>query len=145
MSVEIPSEENHYDLVELDRAGVNDLDLGQVVDYFSRYTISFIEEPEQERLRLMQHADILGEHYRPTVAGLLIFGINPERYVLGSSVSFAHFAGREITMENLGFVDKLGRGLPMVCQEARKLGHRVEFEESGQEFKVVLPLTNIHI
>ena len=48
-------------------------------------------------------------------------------------------------MENLGFVDKLGRGLPMVCQEARKLGHRVEFEESGQEFKVVLPLTTIHI
>ena len=43
-------------------------------------------------------------------------------------------------MENLGYVDKLGRGLPMVCQEAKKLGFGVRFEESGEEFRVLLPL-----
>jgi ATP-dependent DNA helicase RecG len=43
-------------------------------------------------------------------------------------------------MENLGYVDKLGRGLPMVCQEAKKLGFEVQFEESGEEFRVLLPL-----
>lgn len=43
-------------------------------------------------------------------------------------------------MENLGYIDKLGRGLPMVWQEARKLGEQVEFIESGEEFRVILPL-----
>jgi ATP-dependent DNA helicase RecG len=43
-------------------------------------------------------------------------------------------------MENLGYVDKLGRGLPMVWQEARKLGQTVQFIESGEEFKVILSL-----
>jgi ATP-dependent DNA helicase RecG len=43
-------------------------------------------------------------------------------------------------MENLGYVDKLGRGLPMVCSAAKKLGTNVEFQESGDEFRVTLPL-----
>ncbi len=41
-------------------------------------------------------------------------------------------------LENMRYVDKLGRGLPMVCQEVEKLNRRVEFEEIGEEFKVVL-------
>jgi ATP-dependent DNA helicase RecG len=43
-------------------------------------------------------------------------------------------------MENLGYVDKLGRGLPMVCRAAKKLGTNVEFQESGDEFRVTLTL-----
>jgi ATP-dependent DNA helicase RecG len=45
-------------------------------------------------------------------------------------------------MENLRYVDKLGRGLPMVCAEAKKLGKVVKFEEIGIEFKVTLPFGN---
>lgn len=43
-------------------------------------------------------------------------------------------------MENLGYMDRLGRGLPMVVREASKLGCQVQFEESGEEFRVTLPL-----
>ena len=63
----------HYDLVELERAKISDLDMGQVAEYFTRYHISFLEESEEERQRLMLHADILGQNKKPTVAGLLIF------------------------------------------------------------------------
>lgn len=42
-------------------------------------------------------------------------------------------------MENLGYMDKLGRGLPMVCQEAKKLNTDVIFEDSGETFRVTLP------
>ena len=69
----------HYDLVELDKAKISDLDMGQVAEYFTRYHISFLEESEEERHRLMLNADILGQNYKPTVAGLLIFGLSPER------------------------------------------------------------------
>jgi ATP-dependent DNA helicase RecG len=241
----------HYDSVEIDRARVTDLDLGQVGEYFTRYNLSFFDEPEAERLRLMTHADLLGENGRPTLAGLLIFGLAPERLLPQSGISFAHFAGTELTadlldkqniygplprqvegalaaiktnlrtpstiagarrvegahypdrvfrelvvnacvhrnysivgstirvfvfddrlevispgrlpntvtveklpvgtsfarnpilvrlMENLGYVDKLGRGLPMVWQAAQKLGQQVTFMESGEEFRVILPL-----
>ena len=41
-------------------------------------------------------------------------------------------------MENLGYMDKLGRGLPMVCQEAKKMGKQIRFIDEGEEFKVVL-------
>lgn len=43
-------------------------------------------------------------------------------------------------MENMGYVDRLGRGLPMVCQEADRLGLKVHFQESGEGFRVVLGL-----
>lgn len=43
-------------------------------------------------------------------------------------------------MENLGYVDRLGRGLPMVCQEAEKISKSVTFDESGEEFRVTLDL-----
>lgn len=243
----------HFDTVEVARATVNDLDLGQIGQYFTRYNISFFEEPEAERLRLMTHADLVGESERPTVAGMLVFGLAPERLLPQSGIDFAHFAGNKLTadlldkqnitgslpqqverglaaiksnlrtpstiigarrvdaarypdrvfrellvnacvhrnyniqgsnirvflfddrlevispgrlpntvtieklpvgtsfarnpvlvrlMENLGYVDKLGRGLPMVWQEARKLGQQVEFIESGEEFRVILPLPN---
>jgi hypothetical protein len=32
----------------------------------------------------------------------------------------------------------IGRGLPMVCQEAKKLGKQIRFVDEGEEFKVVL-------
>jgi ATP-dependent DNA helicase RecG len=41
-------------------------------------------------------------------------------------------------MENLRYIDKLGRGLPMVCREAEKLKREVTFTEVGEEFQVVL-------
>ena len=241
----------HYDLVELDKAGIKDLDMGQVAEYFTRYHLSFLEEPEEEQHRLMLNADILGRNFKPTVAGLLIFGLSPERIFPASGISFVHFSGRDIAeelidkknifgklplqvenclaaikanlltgstlrgakrvealsypdtvyrelvvnacvhrnysirgsniriflfqdrmefispgrlpntvsieklpvgtsyarnpilvrfMENLGYVDKIGRGLPMVCRAAEKIGTQVKFEESGEEFRVTLPL-----
>jgi ATP-dependent DNA helicase RecG len=41
-------------------------------------------------------------------------------------------------MENLRFIDKLGRGLPMVYREAVTHGRQVIFEEVGEEFRVTL-------
>ena len=41
-------------------------------------------------------------------------------------------------MENLRYIDKLGRGLPMVYNTARYHHKKVTFEEFGEEFRVVL-------
>lgn len=245
----------HYDITEAGRAKITDLDMGQIGEYFSRYNISFFEESEAERIRLLKCTDMLTEQGKPTLAGLLLFGMAPERILFQSGISFAHFEGNEIAaelldkktvggplprqadgtvaaiktnlripstisgvrriespsypdyvfrelvvnacvhrnysiyganirvflfsdrlevispgrlpntvtieklpvgtsvarnpvlmrvMENLGYVDKLGRGLPMVWQEAKKLGQEVRFIETGEEFRVILPLPESH-
>lgn len=43
-------------------------------------------------------------------------------------------------MENLRYIDKLGRGLPMVYRTATNANKHVEFLELGEEFRVALEL-----
>lgn len=241
----------HYDLIELETASERDLNYSEISDYFTRYQIHFTEESEDEKRRLIQASDILGKRLHPTVGGLLIFGIAPERYLPQAGIAFAHFKGKEIDadlldkknfggtlarqvdnalaainanlpiastlqgakrvesphysdkvfrellvnacvhrnysitgsqirvflfqnriefmspgrlpntvsveklsvgtsfarnpllvrfMENLGYMDKLGRGLPMVYREAKKLNRNIDFIDEGEEFKVILEL-----
>ncbi len=63
--------------------------------------------------------------------------VSIEKLAVGTS--FARNPMIVRVMENMGYMDKLGRGLPMVCQEAKKMGLNVLFEESGEEFRVTLP------
>ncbi len=239
----------HFDLTGVETTGIKDLNLAKIADYFQRYDIDITQEESQENL--LCNTDILTDNGEVTVAGLLLFGIQPQRYLRNSSISFAHYSGlrpdselidrqgiegnldyqveaalsvirnnlrnpsviqgarrvelepsypekvyRELLvnacvhrnyaisgsrirvlmfddrmefispgrlpntvtidklkrgvsyavnpvilkfMENLRYIDKLGRGLPMVCHEAEKLGRQVSFAELGEEFQVVLP------
>ncbi len=43
-------------------------------------------------------------------------------------------------MENMDYMDKPGRGLPMVYDEAAKLNRVPDFQEVGEEFRAVLYL-----
>ena len=242
----------HYDLTEAERTSLKDLDLSKIDDYFNRYDIDFINEKESERLILLKNTDIVTSKNKLTIAGLLIFGINPQRYLHNASISFAHFEGNKISdklidkqiikgtlanqidrtlavinnniqeksiienskrkiinktyenyvfkelitnacihrnysisgsairifmfdnriefispgllpntittekliagvsfainpvivkfMENLRYIDKLGRGLPMVYQQAKLRNKKILFQEIGEEFKVILYL-----
>ena len=240
----------HFDRCGVPTASAKDLNMTALDRYFRRYEIEFSEEPEDEKESLLVNTDILTEERQATVAGLLIFGMDPSRHLPQCGISFAHFAGEEIDgelidrqnldrtldyqvttglaviknnilapstisgtrredtfasipdkvfrellvnacvhrnysiagskirvfmfddriefispgrlpntvtverlkagvsyavnpvivkfMENLRFVDRLGRGLPMVYREMKKIGGRVDFREIGEEFKVTL-------
>lgn len=240
----------HYDLTAVEHTSIKDINLTAIDQYFSRYNIDFTQESEEEKIQLLQNTDILSANGKATVAGLLIFGINPQRYLYNGSISFAHFQGNTISdklidkqiiggtlpnqidrtvailknniqqpsniennkrvatkpfykdlvfrelvtnacvhrnyaisgsairiflfddrieftspgrlpntvtieklkvgvsfsinpvivkfMENLRYIDKIGRGLPMVYQTAKQLGKTVKFKELGEEFSVIL-------
>lgn len=241
----------HYDLVPLQQTTAMQLDFSAIEAYFSRYHINFGGESEIEKMRLLAASDITDNQGKPTIGGLLVFGISPEKVLHQAGIAFAHFDGQEMgselidkktlggnlprqvdnaqaaikanvrigstidgvkrtetphypdkvfrellvnaavhrnysitgsqirvflftdrmevispgrlpntvsieklsvgtsfarnpllvrLMENLGYMDRLGRGLPMVCQEAKKLNKRIHFEESGEEFRVSLEL-----
>lgn len=89
----------HYDSVGIEKTSIADLNLTKIDNYFSRYQIDFKNESEEERLRLLSNTDILNESGNATVAGILIFGINPQRHLYNAGISFAHFKGREIDEE----------------------------------------------
>ncbi|MCU0289490.1 MAG: putative DNA binding domain-containing protein [Acidobacteria bacterium] len=242
----------HFDANGVEGTSFIDLNLAKIDSYFNRYEIDFSHESEAEKISLLKNTDILDKEGKVTIAGLLIFGINPQRYLYNAGISFAHFNGNEITadlidkqnidntidfqvdtafaviknnllqpstivgtkrinsrfiysdkvfrellinacvhrnyaisgsrirvflfsdrieflspgnlpntvtiekmragvsyavnpiivkfMENLRYIDKLGRGIPMVCKEVEKNNKEIIFKELGEEFKVILYL-----
>ena len=238
----------HYDATAVQRTSIVDLNLAALDRYFSQY--GFDLSAENDKPRILANADVMTENGEATVAGLLLFGINPQRHLPYAGISFAHFTGDEITedlidkqviegglgfqvdsalavlrnnlqrpsriqgsrtedasfqypdkvfrellvnavihrnyaitgsrirvqlftdriefispgrlpnsvsiaklsmgvsyaanpiivkfMENMRYMDRLGRGLPMVWQTARKHQREIRFEELGEEFRVIL-------
>ena len=212
--------------------------------------MDFSQEEHPENL--LKNTDILTDNLQVSVAGLLVFSLNPQKFMPNACISFAHFSGDEITeelidkqtitgtldyqvntalaviknnrqmpsfikdgkteqnrfnypdkvfrelvvnacvhrnyaisgsririfmfsnriefispgklpntitieklsygvsysinpvivkfMENLRYIDKLGRGLPMVYKIAKDNHKQIKFEEIGEEFKVTLEL-----
>lgn len=240
----------HYDSIAIENSNIKQLNLSKISQYFDNYQVDFSSEEQPENL--LKNTDILTEHYQVTIAGLLVFGLNPQKWLPSACISFAHFSGNEITeqlidkqvingtldyqidtalaiiknnclspslingtktesqkflypdkvfrellvnacvhrnyaisgsririfmfdnrmefispgklpntvtieklrygvsysinpiivkfMENLRYIDKLGRGLPMVYKIAQQNAKSVKFEEIGEEFKVTLEL-----
>jgi ATP-dependent DNA helicase RecG len=44
-------------------------------------------------------------------------------------------------MSNLRYIDKMGRGIPMIIRELDKIGLKIEFEEVGYEFVATIYLS----
>ena len=51
----------------------------------------------------MANTDILGENHCPTLEGLLVFGLAPERFLPPSGLVFAHFSG---TIHTADLIDR---------------------------------------
>ncbi len=118
----------HYDLTPVEKTSIKDLNIPRISSYFHRnYPI------HGARIRIRQFADRI-EFISP---GRLPNTVTIEK--LKSGVSYAVNPVILKFMENLRYIDKLGRGIPMVCLEAAKLGAAPVFEETGEEFQVTLP------
>ncbi|MEI6708287.1 MAG: ATP-binding protein [Methylococcales bacterium] len=85
----------HYDAVPVASASMNDLNMAALDAFFSSYGIEFSREEDSARRTLLLNTDILANTGEPTVGGLLMFGINPTRYLPQSGILFAHFNGNE--------------------------------------------------
>ena len=59
---------------------------------------------------------------------------------LRSGVSYASNPVLLKFMDNLRYIDRLGRGFPMIYREMERLGKEISVAELGEELRVVLPL-----
>jgi len=240
----------HYDAMHVENTSIKQVNLNKITEYFDNYQVDFSTEEHPENL--LKNTDILTDSLKMSIAGLLIFALNPQKFMPDACISFAHFSGNEITeelidkqtitgtldyqidtalaiiknniqrpslienaktastkfiypdkvfrelvvnacvhrnyaisgsririfmfdnriefispgrlpntvtieklsygvsystnpiivkfMENLRYIDKLGRGLPMVYKIAKENHKKIKFEEIGEEFKVTLEL-----
>ncbi|WP_394200975.1 RNA-binding domain-containing protein [Marinagarivorans algicola] len=86
----------HVDANPVAGAGIKDLSLSSLDQYLTRYDLSLADDADHTAL--LQNMDILTAE-EPTIAGLLLFGINPQRFLPNACVSYAHFAGNTIDAE----------------------------------------------
>ena len=91
---------NKFDETAVVGASLEDLDLQEVekhLDYASRSNRYAGEARDVHEFLLEQRAAVNdGASLVPTVAGLLIFGRSPQRYLPHATVSLAHYHGNEI-------------------------------------------------
>ena len=84
----------HFDALPVEGTSEKSIDYGAVDEYFSRYEVDF--ENNDDRQRTLLNSDILCENLQTSYAGLLVFGVNPQKYCPFAGLSFAHFKGSEI-------------------------------------------------
>lgn len=87
----------HYDAIGIENTSIKNINLNKITEYFDNYQLDFAHEERPENL--LKNTDILTENEQLTVAGLLIFSLNPQKFMPNACISFAHFAGDEITEE----------------------------------------------
>ena len=87
----------HYDRLGVDSTSIKDLNFSKIDNYFDRYQIDFSHEDDPQRILI--NTEILDDEGLTTIAGLLVFGLNPQRYLTDACISFAHFSGTTISDE----------------------------------------------
>ncbi len=98
----------HFDSTTVQGARLSSVNKSLLDQYLAQYNVSLADEPDESIL--LRNMDIMdGDNL--TMAGLLIFGINPQRYFSNACISYAHFVGEEISDE---LIDKqvIGGTLP---------------------------------
>ena len=85
----------HFDATGVPKTTITDLNWAKLDQFFSQYGVDFSNESDKERLLI--NTDLMTSEGEITVAGLLVFGINPQKFLYNASISFAHFAGNSVS------------------------------------------------
>jgi ATP-dependent DNA helicase RecG len=85
-----------YDEIEITRASLTDMDL----DYAKKFLNEFfkLDVRDEELLRYLINIKALSRNEKPTLAGLLFFGLNPQFYIPYARVVTAYIKGEDISI-----------------------------------------------
>jgi len=112
----------HYDIAPLDSTSILDLDERKLNQYWQNYyDIDYRQLEEPDRFQLLRNADILSQNDLATVGGLLIFGVEPQRQLWQSAITFAVFDGVDLTEELLDKQEIIGTLPELILQTTAKV------------------------
>ncbi len=112
------SESLYYDETPLPRLGLSDLDLDAFDAYLDR---TGQLELKDEPARLLRNWGLISDGH-PTVAGMILFGREPQRHLPFAQINAARFTGTDPAFEPLDRKDITGRLLDLV-DDARRFLH----------------------
>jgi len=84
----IKQEENNA----VDGTSSKNLNLTKIADYFQRWDVD-IAADQEDLENLLMNTDIISSDGRLTVGGLLVFGMQPQRFLQNGCISFSHYHG----------------------------------------------------
>jgi len=87
----------HYDIIGVSQTSIKSLNLSIVSEYFKNFDIDFENQTDEDRIKLLTNTDIINQTGEVTISGLLVFGIQPERYLYQSGITFVHYRGLDVT------------------------------------------------
>ena len=87
----------HFDATSVPGTELKDLNLTKLDQYFAQYSFDFSSEEDKERV--LANIDVMSDKGEVTVAGLLMFGINPQKWLHFAEISYAHFSGTAVGSE----------------------------------------------
>ncbi len=87
----------HHDITGVQRTSIKTLNFNIISRYFKPYEIDFENENETGKYNLLTNTDILTTTGEVSLAALLVFGINSNRYLPQSGVTFVHYNGNDVT------------------------------------------------
>jgi len=84
-----------YDEIEIVKASLDDID----IEYFGEFMKQFygFEPEENQIINYLKNLKIITQNQKPTLAGLLFFGINPQNYLPYAKITSAYIIGEDIS------------------------------------------------
>jgi ATP-dependent DNA helicase RecG len=112
------TESLYYDETPLGRLTLQDLDLAAFDSYLRDTGQSYLRGDEPERLLANWYLTANGH---PTIAGILLFGRQPQQHLPYAQINAARFAGRDSSFDPIDRKDLSGQLLEVVDQAERFL------------------------
>ena len=85
-----------YDEIEIAKASFDDIDINYFEEFMERF---YGFRPEEDQIfNYLKNLKIITEGRKPTLAGLLFFGINPQDYLPYAKITAAYIPGEDISI-----------------------------------------------
>jgi len=111
------TESMFYDKIEIYRANIQDINIENFSDFIEIYmNISARKELIKS---FMKNLSILSKNEKPTLAGILFFGNNPQYFIPYSKIIGAYIDGEDISIPPTDRKDFIGR-IPEILQDCMK-------------------------
>jgi len=121
-----------YDEIEIQKAGLDDLDIEEFVDFLKKYVGISISEDSKELVNIMRNLKVISPREKPTLAGVLFFGKSPQAYLPYARIVCAYIEDVDISTPPSDKKDLQGR-IPEILRDTIKFlklylkeEHRIE-------------------
>jgi ATP-dependent DNA helicase RecG len=112
------TESIYYDEVEISKVSINDIDMNYVKKFLEGYFYLKAEDDES-LIRYLINLKALSKNERPTLAGILFFGENPQFYLPTTNIITAYIDGDDISIppsDKKSFEGKI----PQIFEDCRR-------------------------